>query len=278
LFCRYQGIERLTSNNRDVVLGGSYKMYKKRAFTLIELLVVISIIALLMSMLMPALARVRKQAKAVVCLANLKQWGIVINLYSQENNNYLWEWNVGPGGAAGGCFGSWEPYFVDENLLFCPMAKNTIDEGGRDSLRAWAIGDYEGSYGVNYYTPRPDPEDNQSASGGVTKYLWQTADNKGAANAPLLSDCGIDGALPWPTDDPPEYDGDYHQSGDGGGDDELKRFCVNRHEGFANSLFLDFTVRKVGLKGLWHLKWSKSWEVELEPVWPEWMEGMSDIH
>ena len=47
-------------------------MHRKKGFTLVELLVVITIIALLMSVLMPALARVRKQAKAVLCQANLR--------------------------------------------------------------------------------------------------------------------------------------------------------------------------------------------------------------
>lgn len=57
-----------------------------KAFTLVELLVVIAIIALLMSILMPALASVRNQAKAVMCQSNLKQWGIVFSMYTDDND------------------------------------------------------------------------------------------------------------------------------------------------------------------------------------------------
>jgi prepilin-type N-terminal cleavage/methylation domain-containing protein len=49
----------------------------RKAFTLIELLVVVAIIALLMAILMPALQRVKSQAKAVACMSYLKQWGYI---------------------------------------------------------------------------------------------------------------------------------------------------------------------------------------------------------
>ena len=54
-------------------------------FTLIELLVVIAIIALLMAILFPVLSRVRKQVRAMVCQAKLRQWGTVLPLYAQDN-------------------------------------------------------------------------------------------------------------------------------------------------------------------------------------------------
>jgi prepilin-type N-terminal cleavage/methylation domain-containing protein len=59
------------------------------AFTLIELLVVISILSVLMALLLPALARAREAGRATACLSNLRQAGIAIQLYVQDNNNRL---------------------------------------------------------------------------------------------------------------------------------------------------------------------------------------------
>jgi len=64
-------------------------MNTKRGFTLIELLVVIAIIALLMGILMPALQRVRKQARTVYCISSLKKIGIAMTSYAFENDDYV---------------------------------------------------------------------------------------------------------------------------------------------------------------------------------------------
>ena len=64
-------------------------MHKRRGFTLIELLVVIAIIALLMAILMPALQRVKKQARTVYCLNSLKQLGMAMTMYADDNGGFI---------------------------------------------------------------------------------------------------------------------------------------------------------------------------------------------
>lgn len=68
-------------------MNSTFRFKKHFGFTLIELLVVIAIIAVLMGILMPALSRVKEQAKEIGCRSNLKQIGLVQVMYFGDNSN-----------------------------------------------------------------------------------------------------------------------------------------------------------------------------------------------
>lgn len=256
-----------------------------RAFTLIELLVVIAIIALLMSILMPALNRVKDQAKTMMCQARLREWGLIFKFYTDDyNGNFNPGWDIGERAL---WMNAMRPYYKNNwDMLLCPTAtrlmENSADWGTfKAASREIETPEserhlYTFSYSINSWT------NNMRTDRGArpVEWFWKNVnDISGAEQIPVFADATWHDAWPLDTDVPAETM-DAFGIGDKGQTGEMNHFCINRHDGFINSLFMDWSTRRVGLKELWTLKWHREFNNSgiwtkaggaMDEDWPAWL-------
>ncbi|MDD3927139.1 MAG: DUF1559 domain-containing protein [bacterium] len=153
-------------------------MSKRNGFTLIELLVVIAIIALLIAILFPVFSKARENARKATCQSNIKQLGMVINMYVQDydeffpprtngtGTTYLWTQRLSAYGA---------DYAKRDGILYCPSADSSVASIASNLLR-----NYPG-YGALTHGPLCWPA---NGAGGV--YSGTTASYPPACLAQIL--------------------------------------------------------------------------------------------
>jgi len=199
-----------------------------------------------------------------MCQSNLKQWGTLFMMYTDNNNG---NFPTRKGDSGRWMDSLWDYYGSNEDIRLCPQVKKLANPEGATGVNWWGstnmawgpiptwdsgggrtAGLY-GSYGINgfVYVPGEKLYDNP------VERFWRTPNVRGAADVPMFLDCYF--WCGWPrSENTPPLEPDWQDKND---NNAMNRYCLDRHDGNINALFLDYNVRKVGLKELWTLNWHK---------------------
>ena len=175
----------------------------RQAFTLIELLVSISIIAILLSIMLPALSQVRKMGERTVCYSNQRQCAMVCHMYAGDNADWLPQGNIHPDEDTpefwnetnfASCQSISDKYDIGQEQAICGDWNKKIDEFFYEPEKA-DDGFYLGgtSIGFIYFARRYDKPDTPLSpvmeNGKTYRSISKSSDGRSRISSPTLLAC-----------------------------------------------------------------------------------------
>ncbi len=285
-------------------------MRAKKGLTLIELIVLLIIISFIIieapKVLLNILGPNAYYRVHLTCESMLKGIGLASSMYYDDNNGSFSSGTAGVSDRDGWII-SLRPYYPLKSDLKCPGHKQrrpdgkpyggpnntfqiTIEKEGMKEIRLESSDNEKGyelwvekeninkveeesSYGLNCWIYNP-PKDSSLFLTHPADNFWRMNDVSNASQIPLFADSMWVGGYPEPdgkAGEPPSENGQWD-----GVDAEMKHFCIDRHSGAINMVFMDGHVEEVGLKRLWKLKWHKNFDTtgkwtKSDAPWPKWM-------
>ena len=152
---------------------------RRFGFTLIELLVVIAIIAILAALLLPVLASAKEKAKRISCLNNLKQIGILFQMYTDTyNETFPGHFGIDPDGSSYDVSNIWANTILGSatlpqqyaNTFHCPTLNGPETADGE--IFTWQFSALGLGYGYNAFFLGLSPHASPETESQVTSYTW----------------------------------------------------------------------------------------------------------
>ena len=256
---------------------GSRIVSRSSGFTLVELMTVMGLIALLTSLLLPVVGKVRAAAQSTTCLSNLRQMGTAWTMYTSESRGYLMHYVTRTPATPDAAYGAYWPGVVEQygvrgESLLCPSAANPTDSapgrGYGNASHAWS-GKFAtlgstirlnantfrvGSFGFNRHLTAGGGFGQDSLANRITTVSC-------LSEVPVFFDCAYIDVIPPnfgplnPVEAPPDLSGSQINAGS----PDHWKILLARHGKGINVYFADGSARWERLEDLYQLTWRTDW-------------------